>query len=199
MMNLQGESMAGADVLQGLSQEHQVCLCLLAALDQMGAAIGAGDERALRVARGIMARERGYGAHAHYAREELLFERMMARSPRGEAAVRGLSHEHDNQVRMGITLLEALDARLAGKPEDPARLRRLTAAYVEALRNHVGKEQQRVLPLAREILQEQDWALIETAFGEQRDPLAPPVSESLADVARWLSEHGEDPFARGQG
>lgn len=181
-------------VLQHLRQEHKVCVSLLDAMDRMADAIGAGDERTLRVARGIVARERGYDSMVHYAREELLFERMQARSPRGEVAVRGLAHEHDELTRMGVTLLEALDARLAGKPEDPARLRHLAAAYVEALRNHMGKEQQQVFPLAEEILRPQDWSLVSAAFGEQPELLAPPAGETLADVAQWLSEHGEDPL-----
>jgi len=188
--------MAGSEVLQHLETDHRVCSCLLNALEQMAPDIGAGDERALRVAYGVMARERGYMSHAHFAREELLFERMMARSALGEAAVKGLSREHDVLARMGITLLEALQARLAGKPEEADRLRRLVTDYVDAMRNHMGKERQRVFPLAAQILLVQDWELVAAAFAQQSDALAPPVSESLADVARWLADHGADPFAR---
>jgi hypothetical protein len=90
---------AGAEVWQHLWTDHRVCDRLLAAIEQMASDIEVGDERALRVARGIMARERGY---------------------------------------------------------------RLVAA----------------------------------AFAAQANPLAPPASASIADVARWLAEHGEDPFER---
>lgn len=187
---------AGAEVLQHLWTDHRVCERLLAAIEQMAPDIEAGDERALRVARGIMARERGYTAQSHYAREELLFERMTARSPQGEAAVKGLSREHDVLARMGVSLLEAIDAKLAGKFDDPDRLRRLVIEYVEAMHNHMGKEQRNVFPLAQQILHAEDWRLVAAAFAEQADPLAPPASASMADVARWLAENGEDPFER---
>ena len=44
--------------------------------------------------------------------------------------------------------------------------------YVKRYFEHIRKEEREVMPLARRVLSEQDWADIEEAFARHRDPLA---------------------------
>ena len=43
--------------------------------------------------------------------------------------------------------------------------------FVEGYRHHIRKEEQEVMPIARRVLNAQDWADINRAWAENRDPL----------------------------
>ncbi len=192
--------MDDAEVLQQLWDEHRVTIRLLEVLERLIPDAVAGDAKSLTIARDIVAREREYSDLVHHAREELLFGRMAARSETGAAAVAGLTHDHDELARMGATLLESIAACLAGGAEDRDLLRQRVQTYVDAERNHMRKEEQRVFPLAREVLTAEDWRLVAGAFGGTADPLAAPGAPAFQDLAEWLLRHDPAAFpSRGPG
>lgn len=188
--------MDGTGVLQQLWDDHRVSAHLLAILERSLPGALDGDTQALRAIHDIVAREREYGDRVHHAREELLFARLASRDAAGADAVQGLAHDHNELARMGGTLLESLAARIAGRPEDADLLRQRATLYVDALRNHMHKEEHRVFPLAERLLHEEDWLAVADAFRNAPDPLQPPVSAAWKDLETWLARNGGSPFAQ---
>ena len=186
--------MTADDLLQQLWDEHRVSAHLLRVIAAQESAVLAGDAGALSVVRDIVRRERDYGDRVHHAREELLFGRLAARSAAGAEAVHGLTREHEDIARKGATVLESLEAFLAHKPEDPDVLRQRLDDYVDTLSNHMHKEEQRVFPLAPQVLLQEDWEVAAQAYAHRTDPLAPPVEPDYRALAAWLADHGETPY-----
>jgi hemerythrin-like domain-containing protein len=58
-----------------------------------------------------------------------------------------------------------------GEPEFAA-FSKEAGAFVQGYWNHMRKEEDQVFPLARKVLAPGDWAEIDRAFEENRDPLA---------------------------
>lgn len=109
----------------------------------------------------------------HHPKEStLLFPRVRERCPElaetmdqldrdhhyGEAAVRGLAH--------ALLAWEVL-----GEPRRAAFEQALDA-YVQAYLKHMAIEESQIIPAARQHLNDADWAILDAAFAENRDPLA---------------------------
>jgi hemerythrin-like domain-containing protein len=109
----------------------------------------------------------------HHPKEsELLFPRVRERCPEladtldqlerdhgyGEASVRGLAH--------ALLAWEVL-----GEPRR-APFEQALEQYVQAYLQHMAIEEKEVLPAAREHLSAADWAILDAAFAQNRDPLA---------------------------
>lgn len=83
-----------------------------------------------------------------------------------------LEHELDEQLVAGLAQrVEALAA--AAAPDRPALTRALeddVARYAAFLWEHLGREERLILPAAQHHLLAEDWAAIDAAFIENRDP-----------------------------
>lgn len=107
----------------------------------------------------------------HHAKEDdYLFPALRARSEAAGPILDRLQAEHRN----GPEILKSLRQQLAqtaagtlGNAEFAAALR----TYTQSLKNHIRTEEKDAMPLAREVLDAEDWAEIDRAFLDSDDPL----------------------------
>ena len=108
----------------------------------------------------------------HHAKEDAyLFPVLRQRSAEAAAILDRLQAEHRN----GPENLKGLRAKLAstvsggaiGNAEFVAALR----IYTQGLRGHIRSEEKNAMPLAREVLNAEDWSGIDRAFLDNDDPL----------------------------
>lgn len=107
----------------------------------------------------------------HHAKEDdYLFPALRARSEAAGPILDRLQAEHRN----GPEILKSLRLQLAqtaagtlGNAEFAAALR----TYTQSLKNHIRTEEKDAMPLAREVLDAEDWAEIDRAFLDSDDPL----------------------------
>lgn len=114
----------------------------------------------------------------HHTKEsELLFPRLRQRSPEAAEVLSRLDHDHAG----GEHAIRELEHDLLGfemmadTVQGPARRQRFEDAmnrYVGFYLEHMRIEESVVLPLAERVLTEQDWAELDAAFEQNRDPLA---------------------------
>ena len=105
----------------------------------------------------LFPRLRGHG-------EELdgVLDRLDGDHRRSEQAVRDLEHE-----LLGFEMMsDSFDGA-----ERRARFERSMEAYIEAYLVHIRIEEQQVLPVAERVLNSADWAELDAAFMQNRDPL----------------------------
>lgn len=107
----------------------------------------------------------------HRKESDLLFPLIRQRSTAAGEVLDRLDLEHASDEREirdlehALTAFEMLgDARRGNFEEAMAR-------YISHYREHMGAEEERVLPLARQVLTEADWAQLDAAFTAHRDPL----------------------------
>lgn len=111
----------------------------------------------------------GFIDHAHHPKEDdFLFRLLRQRSSKAEAVLLQLEANHQH----GPATLRALrnDLALASQGNCGAFTAALRS-YTKNLEEHIRTEERDILPLAREVLLAEDWALIDKAFADNDDPL----------------------------
>lgn len=109
----------------------------------------------------------------HPKEDEYLFRYLHMRAPDAEGLLDALETEHIHNTSLTAALRRSLD-RFYNQPDDPGRLaifRDLARRYAEFHWRHMRLEEEQVLPLAESRLTKEDWAEINAAFDDNRDPL----------------------------
>jgi hemerythrin-like domain-containing protein len=165
---------ATTEPLAALYSEHRSIAAVLAALEALirerrdrGAKVDA------RVFRAALYYLDVFAEREHHPKEErALFARLRARTREADAVLDELGREHESGEQAMRELEQALvrfeEGGEAEFPPFAAALDRFVGRY----REHMRKEERDVMPLARRVLDANDWAAIEAAFAAHRDPLA---------------------------
>jgi hemerythrin-like domain-containing protein len=107
----------------------------------------------------------------HPKEDEYLFKSVRARTHEMDQAIEDLEAEHAR----GAAALGRLEQCLARYQEGGAKefpiFAREVERYVRAYWEHMSKEEEQVLPAAERVLSAADWAQIDQAFEQNRDPL----------------------------
>ena len=108
---------------------------------------------------------------AHHPREDLAFARIVERNADSRPTVERLSEQHSALKHDGNALVIALDDIVNGSITSREHVEAPGRAYIAAFRSHMDIEEAEVLPLARKLLDREDWAAIERAIRELDDPV----------------------------
>ena len=107
----------------------------------------------------------------HRKESELLFPKLRARTPLSRPILDKLDEDHAR----GEHMIRELEHALLGFEMlgEPRRLGFEQAAqrYVDFYLAHMALEEREILPLAEQVLNDQDWTDLDEAFGANRDPL----------------------------
>jgi branched-chain amino acid transport system ATP-binding protein len=107
----------------------------------------------------------------HHPKEDNhLFPRLRSRSAKAAALIEILQEQHVAGCRMTVELLQALIHYQSVGGDGFAAFDALLQRYFEFNWKHLNQEEAELLPLAREVLGEQDWAEIDAAFAANFDP-----------------------------
>ena len=155
-----------------IKSEHLNLRAVLYSLEKLIEEIDNGKQADFSVFHGLFTYiDRFLDSYHHPKENDYLFPKVLLRSPESEALIRNLGKQHREGEVMFVNMLKALSAyEFSGAAEYPA-FRELVLNYIAFEREHASIEEQQVLPLARELLTESDWAEIDAAFGENRDPM----------------------------
>src|SRR5690606_18337148 len=134
---------------------------------------GPGDDplRFFRALRAMLLYMDEYPERLHHPKEtELLFPRVLAKRPGVQAAIERLDADQERSEHAVKGLMHLLvgweflgDARRPAFEEACTHYR---ASYLE----HMDAEEHEILPVAQEVLTDEDWALVDQAFEANRDP-----------------------------
>ncbi|MCU0967470.1 MAG: hemerythrin domain-containing protein [Rubrivivax sp.] len=158
------------DVIQA---EHQALAAMLRSL-QMLLAQAARAARApdFDVLRAMLLYIDEFPERLHHPKEStLLFPRLRERAPELGPVIDRLDRDH---ARGGAAIRDLEHALLAwevlGEPRRAAFEQALDA-YVAFYLDHMAVEETELLPAARRVLSDGDWAALDAAFAANRDPL----------------------------
>jgi hemerythrin-like domain-containing protein len=135
----------------------------------------------------------------HHAKESsVLFPKLRQRAPQAAAALDRIDADHGK----GESAIRELEHKLLaweqmGEPRRKAFLDELER-YVGFYLEHMNLEERELLPLAETSLTDEDWAAIDRAFEENRDPLTGhPPSEDYAALFSKIVQHAPAPLGLG--
>ena len=108
----------------------------------------------------------------HHPKEDAyLFRRLRERHPDAEPLIEALETEHRAGAHKIRTLEQALARYRAGGPAEFPAFAEAVQAYAAFHWDHMRKEEEQLLPLARVHLTREDWDEIDAAFAGNADPL----------------------------
>ena len=110
----------------------------------------------------------------HPKEEEQLFRRLSERTTSCQAELDELHRQHARDVQLVASLAQRVEALAAAEGEARAQAAQVledeVGAYAQFLWDHMGREEGVILPAAQRHLLPDDWAMIDAAFAENRDP-----------------------------
>jgi hemerythrin-like domain-containing protein len=115
----------------------------------------------------------------HRKESDLLFPLIRQRSDRAAEALEKLDRDHGVGERAIRDLEHALLAWEMLGESRRAPFEQAVERYLSFYLKHMQMEEEIVLPLAQQVLEPADWAVLDEAFGENRDPLTghPPSAD----------------------
>jgi hemerythrin-like domain-containing protein len=155
----------GGTPTQVLMAEHELILQALDALEKKVAAVQAGAAPDRTYFEKAVEFLRGFADKCHHGKEEeLLFKRMADRGfPLQGGPIAVMLNEHD----MGRAFIKGIADGAAEIGSDPGAAKRVTEnaqGYIDLLRNHIGKENNVLFPMADRVLSAEDQADLGMAF-----------------------------------
>jgi branched-chain amino acid transport system ATP-binding protein len=159
------------DALTIISQEHSNMWRLATSLDQVASDMQAGAPLEQAFFEAALDYITQFVDRMHHPKEDdFLFRLLRQRSAEAAAVLDALEADH----RQGPANLAQLRATLAAAAQGlvpNAAFATAIRRYTEGLKGHIKTEEKHVLPLARKVLQPQDWAEIDQAFRSHNDPV----------------------------
>jgi len=160
-----------------LVREHQNIRALLGVLKvEIGALLGGGAPRydlmtdALRYLT-------SYVDVYHHGREDVAFDLAVLRAPDLEGVVSEAARQHASIVDAGARLRSDLERAAMDAPVPKVRVLSDAKAYIEGLRSHLRYEETEVFPRLDDVLDAEDWRVVDARAGRPEDPLFGPVTE----------------------
>lgn len=157
------------DPLKILEEEHRVIEKALSILENVSEQILAGEKPPVEDLEDIIDFIRTFADRCHHGKEEKrLFLKMEARGiPKigGPIGVMLMEHEMGRSYVRGMR--EAVDSiKRTGDDRGYLDFRSNALGYVQLLREHIGKEDNILYPLARQVLNHTDFEELERGFEE---------------------------------
>jgi nucleotide-binding universal stress UspA family protein/hemerythrin-like domain-containing protein len=110
----------------------------------------------------------------HPKEEEHLFRRLRERTTTCHAELDELARQHERDAQLVAALGQRVEQLAAADAAARVAMTRVleqeVTKYAQFLWDHLGREEGVILPAAQRHLQAEDWAEIDTAFGENGDP-----------------------------
>ncbi len=160
------------DILQALDEEHHYQQRLLRLMEKQVAALNLRQHPDFEVMHGVMRYMTNYPDRFHHPKEDLVFGKVIERSPASRPAVEELLEEHTEIIARGQELLESIDRCRADHSRANAdALRKSAHEYIGHLRRHMDAETLRFFPLAVRVLRKEDWANVDAHLQPVLDPV----------------------------
>ncbi len=156
------------EALRIITEEHQDLWRIAVTLDLVAGEMEAGEPVDPAFFHSVFDYIEHFMDACHHAKEdEYLFPALRRRSPEAAAVLDRLQIEHRN----GPEILRSLRRQLAAPASAPGEFAGNLRIFAESLKSHIRTEEKDAMPLAREVLLPEDWAVIDRAFLDNADPV----------------------------
>lgn len=158
--------------LRALYEEHESISAVLHALQYLVRELEQGRRVDPRVFRQILYYLDVFPERFHHPKEdELLFKAVRTRSRAADEVIARLEKWHAAGAGAIRQLEQAMLRWEAGGDGELRAFVQAATGFVAGYREHMRLEEDELMPLARQVLTTSDWAGIEAAFAQHRDPL----------------------------
>ncbi|MGD8430661.1 MAG: hemerythrin domain-containing protein [Ectothiorhodospiraceae bacterium] len=145
------------ELLKQLHVEHGEIAEVLAVIEDELERLAAGEPPDFDVLRDAVYYMTEFPDLFHHTKEDLLYRRMAKRRRRVRDAVHELEHQHRSLRSEGMGFRETVEDAAEDAMVERNAIVEQGRAYVAMQRDHMRTEEAHILPLAEEVLSEEDW------------------------------------------
>lgn len=182
---------AGApEIMMTLNSEHRYISSLLEALAEQADNLLPGRVPDFALMHDIVNYMASFPDEYHHPREDLLFDRLVARDSEARQLVEELLEGHREINRRSRELLEQLERiTRGGKSPDNQRIKYLCDRYIGHYWEHINVEEGKVFPRATAKLRPDDWFAVNAQAKYVDDPLfGSRVKKEYARLSQYLGD-----------
>jgi hemerythrin-like domain-containing protein len=156
-----------------IHEEHEHLSAVIESMLAFVAAIQkSGETPDLKLFRAMLYYVCEYPERIHHPKEEqYLFAKIKERTHQLDTELDALSEQHSKGEHLAHRLQDALLRFEFGGMEAFAHFQQLVEQYAHFYFAHMRTEEERIIPVARQVLNEVDWKIIDDAFIENRKML----------------------------
>jgi len=160
------------EVLRLLRKEHTDMAILLDLMDRQIALFKQGAAPDFNIVRGVLDYFLTYPDLYHHPKEDLVLRKLLAREPARRAELSGLLEAHRDLAHLTRRFANAtVDQMIHGDEVPREWFGSLARTFVDTNRTHMAMEEKDFMPLALQVLTEEDWADLEAHVIGRADPL----------------------------
>lgn len=131
-----------------------------------------------------------YPDRTHHPMEDLVIHKLIQYEPSAREMGTTILREHESLADKGKHFLDMLVQVTDGAMVPREDIETAGRDYVEFLRSHMQKEDERLFPLARKRLTEDDWNEIGRAMVHRQDPVfGPIVDDQFRALSEFIRQH----------
>jgi hemerythrin-like domain-containing protein len=176
-----------------LLKEHQNIEKLLLVLEHELEIFDRGERPDYEILQTIIQYFQGYPENCHHPKEEMIFEKLMARDADAAKRFGDVEAEHEVEAKRLRGFARVADYIFSDQKFLRETFRFTVHDFIEHQRQHLKKEEQLLFPAAVRVLQREDWAEIDARLDDREDPLFNPVVEEKfralrETILRWEQE-----------
>jgi hemerythrin-like domain-containing protein len=191
MSNPTAPPTAAAHAVELIKNEHRALARMLGAMQALIARYReAGVERNFKLFDAMLRYIENVPDRLHHPKEdEVLFAALMRRSDDGKKLVARLERDHAKGEPMIAALRGAFQAFSYGTVNGLNLLATAVDEFAEFYWDHMRTEEEKLLPLAAAHLTPEDWQRVESAFGDNTDPLfGAALAEEYRQLYQFIAE-----------
>ena len=174
-----------------IKAEHRALACILGALRALVTRYREPDSKPdLELFDSMLRYIENVPDRLHHPREDqVLFPALALRTNSGKALVQALECDHAQGERMLGELRHAFQAFCDASANALNGLATAVDEFAEFYWYHMRREENELLPLAEEYLTAEDWQRVDSAFGNNTDPLfSATVTDEYRQLYRRITE-----------
>lgn len=157
--------------LQQLSTDHTNAYRLLNLLEKEMSVFDKGDHPNFGLMQDIIDYMGEYTEKIHHPLEDLAYKKLIEKKPSFKKDVDELLNEHQELEQLTKQFCLTLEEIVLESVMPRDAVSRQGHDYIDKNRNHLQKEEQKILPEIAESLKDEDWKEIEPSIVKQDDPL----------------------------
>lgn len=172
------------DVIDMLKEEHRAMARLLKAFERQLDLLAEAQHPDYDVIDGVLQYCRDFPDRYHHPKEDLLLERLLMRQPEASEKIGDLYKEHEELAELTKRLGHSFDSLLNEAEISREGIVTLGRDFLQHYWDHMRKEEEVFLPLAREVLSESDLRQVDSKIESSPDPLFGPEVDARFDSLR---------------
>lgn len=175
------------EVMDILREEHGNMALLLDFLERQMDVFGRAEEPDYVLLKDVIDYTLAYPDLYHHPKEDLVYEKLLARDPGAVDLVGDLKAEHAWLAELSRHFNDVIENVLAESAVSRERVVEVAREFIDGTRDHMEMEESKFFPAALDSLTETDWATIQDVFEHRDDPLfGADATESFKNLSREI-------------